>query len=135
MRDDSFDLIGIVTEFLQSGFHRLVDNFEHSAARQQLVFYQGNVRFDSSRVAIHQETDRAGRCEHSDLCVPITITLSKFRRAVPDLRGFLFQVCEFLCVRDFAHRLAMQLDHFQHRRDVVLGDWLRHAAGACVAVT
>jgi len=27
VRDDAFDLIGIVTEFLQSGFHRLVDNF------------------------------------------------------------------------------------------------------------
>src|SRR5439155_14273323 len=29
---------------------------------------------------------------------------------------------------------AMQLDHFQHRCDVVFGGWLRHAAGTRIAI-
>src|SRR4029453_12835179 len=29
----------------------------------------------------------------------------------------------------------MQLDHFQHRRYVVIGDWFRHAARVSIAIT
>ena len=38
-----------------------VDDLHHSAAGQLLVLHQGNVRFDSGSVAIHHESDRAGR--------------------------------------------------------------------------
>ena len=96
VRDDAFDFFGIIAEFFQRGFDRLVDNFQHSAACEQLVFHQRYVWFDSSRVTIHQETDRAGRRKHGHLRVPITAAFSKFRRAVPNFRGFFFQVREFL---------------------------------------
>src|SRR5213596_2554440 len=81
MRDDAFDLLGVVTEFLQRRLDGLIDNFEHAAARKQLVFYQRDVRFNPGRVAVYQETDRARRGEHGDLRVAITVTLSEFRRA------------------------------------------------------
>ena len=113
----------------------MVNDFQHAAAREQFVFHQRDIRFDAGRVAIHQETDRAGRRQHSDLRVAITVTLSKLRRAVPDFRSFFFQIREFLRIRDFAHRVPMQFNHFQHRCDVVLGDRFRDTAGACVAVT
>src|SRR6184192_1035109 len=59
MRDDALDLIGGVTEFFQRGLDRLIDNLQHAAAGEQLVFHQRNVRLDTRRVAIHQETDGA----------------------------------------------------------------------------
>ena len=80
-------------------------------------------------VAIHQETDGARRREHGYLCVAIPVTLSNVYRFVPSVCGFLFQMREFLCVRDLVHCAAMQFDHFQHRSDIILRNRLRHAAG------
>ena len=67
---------GIVTEFFQRRFDRLIDDFQHAAAGEQFVFYQRDVRFDAGRVAIHQETDRAGGRENGDLRVAITMSLA-----------------------------------------------------------
>ena len=41
---------------------------------------------------------------------------------------------ELFRVRNFAYCATMQLDHFQHRRDVVRSDWFRYAAGARVVI-
>ena len=114
MCDNALDLLGIVTEFLQRGLNCLIDNFQHAATCEQLIFYQRDIRFDAGRVAIHQETDRARRREHRDLRIAITVTLSEFGRAVPNCGGFLFQMRELFRIRYLADRAAMQLDHFQH---------------------
>ena len=73
MCDDPLDLVRIVTEFLERGFDGLVDNLEHSAAREQLVFHERDVRFNSGRIAIHQKTNRARRRKHCDLRVAIAV--------------------------------------------------------------
>jgi hypothetical protein len=98
VRYDALDLLGVVTQFLQCGFDRLIDDFEHSAAGKQLVFNERDVRFDPRGVAIHQETDGARRREHGDLRVTKTVALSEFRCAVPDFRGFFFQMRELFSV-------------------------------------
>src|SRR5215467_495885 len=95
MPDDAFDLLGIVTEFLQRGLDGLIHNFEHAAAREQLVFYQRDVRFDSGRVAIHQETDRARRGEHGDLRIAVAAALSQ-----------TFAASSFKCPNSFASEMS-----------------------------
>src|SRR6478672_8314980 len=42
---------------------------------------------------------------------------------------------ELFGIRDFAYGTAMQLNHIQHRGDVVFRDRLRHAAGPRVVIT
>ena len=91
MRDDALDLLGVVTEFFQRGFDRLVDDLEHAAAGEQFVFHQRDVRLDAGRVAIHQETDRAGRREHGDLRVAITVSLAELGRASQTLAASSFR--------------------------------------------
>src|SRR5262249_1493592 len=129
MRDDALDLIGTVAEFFQRRFDRLVDDLEHAASGEKLVFYESNIGFNSGGIAIHQETDRAGGREDSYLCITVAMTISKIRCFVPGARCFFFQMRELLRIRDLVHRAAMQLDHFQHWVDVVFCDWLRYAAG------
>jgi hypothetical protein len=75
VRDDALDLLGIVTELFQRRLHRLVNDLQHAAAGEQLVFHQRDVGLDPGGVAIHQEADRAGRREHGDLRVAITVRL------------------------------------------------------------
>ena len=135
MGNNAFDPLRIITEFLQRRLDRLIDNLEHAATGQQLVFYQCNVGFDSGCVAIHQETDRARRREHRYLCVAIAMALPKFSRALPNFRSFFFQMRKLFRLRDFAHCTAMQLNHVQHRSDVVFRDGFRHAARPRVAIT
>src|SRR3954469_19052932 len=107
MRHNALDLIGSVTEFLEGGLDRLVNDFQHAAAGQQLVFDEGNVRFDSRRVAIHQKANRSRGREYSYLRVAITMTFSSFRRVVPSLCCFLFQMRELFCIGDLMHRASM----------------------------
>src|SRR5260370_6105049 len=108
MRDDALDLIGGVSEFLQRGLEGLIDNLQHAAAGEQLIFYERNVRFDPGGIAIHQEADRARWREHGYLCVAITVAVSYVSRCVPSLCGFLFQMGELFCVRDLVHRTSIQ---------------------------
>src|SRR5690242_9074437 len=103
MRHNALDLVGSVTEFLEGWLDRLVNDFEHAAAGQQLVFYEGYVRFDARRVAIHQKANRAGRREYSYLCVAVTMAFSSCRRVVPSLCCFLFQMRELFCIGDLMH--------------------------------
>ena len=134
VRDDAFDLLGIVAEFFQRRRDRLVHDFQHAAAGEQFVFHQRDVGLDPGRVAIHQEADRAGRRENGDLRVAIAMAPAEFRGAIPDSGRFLFQVGKFFVRGDLTHRRAMELNHFLHGRDVVLRHWLGHAAAPRIAI-
>ena len=114
MCDDPFDFFGIVTQFLQGGFHRLIDNFEHSAACEQLVFYERDVRLNPGRIAIHQETDCARRGKNGDLRVTIAVALPELRCTFSNFRRFLFQMRELFRVRNFPHRATVQINDFRH---------------------
>ena len=133
--DDAVDLIRVVAEFLERWLDGLIDNFQHAAAREQFVFHQRDVRFDAGRVAVHQKTDCAGRCEHRHLRVAIAVALAKLGRALPSFGSFLFQVSEFIDIGDVVHSATMQIDHFQHRIDIVLRHRFRNAAAPRIVIT
>src|SRR6202011_4752538 len=73
---DLLDFFVRVPELFQGWFDSLVDDLEHSAACKQLVFYERNIRLNPRCVAIHQEPDRAGRRQHGNLSIPITLFLT-----------------------------------------------------------
>src|ERR1051325_4177738 len=110
MRDDTLDLIRAVAKLFQRRFNRLVNNLEHAASGEELVFYQRNVGFDSCCVEIHEETDCARGREHSYLRIAISVTFPNFRRVFPRICSLLFQMRELFSVRNLVDRAAMQLD-------------------------
>jgi hypothetical protein len=59
----------------------------------------------------------------------VPVALSNVCRFVPSAGRFLFQMREFLCIRDLVHCAAMQFNHFQHRGDIILRNGLHHTAG------
>ena len=63
--------------------HRLVDDLEVAAAGELLEFDQCEVGLDARRVAIHDQTDRAGRRDDGRLRIAITVFLAEFEGAVP----------------------------------------------------
>ena len=59
-----FDFMIVVTKHFQTQRHGLVDDLQHAAASELLVLDQCDIGLDSRRVAVHHETDRAGRRKH-----------------------------------------------------------------------
>ena len=81
--DDFLDLGRAIAQHVQRRRHRLVDDLEIAATGQLLEFHQREIRLDSGGIAIHHQTDRAGRCDHADLRVAITMRLAQLQRLVP----------------------------------------------------
>ena len=115
--------------------NRLVDYFQHAAASEQFIFYQRDIWLDSGRVAVHQETDCAGGCQHRYLRIAIAITFTKFRCSVPGLSCFAFQIQKLINIGNVGDSSAMEVNHFAHGIDVVFCERFAHAAAARVAVT
>ena len=61
----------------------LIDDLEVAAAGQLLEFDQREVGLDTGRVAIHHQTDGAGRSDHDGLGVAITGDFADRERIVP----------------------------------------------------
>ncbi len=133
--DDAFDFLGVVSKFLERGPDGLVDDLQHAAAGEQLVFHQRDVGLDAGGVAIHEEADRAGGGEDGDLGVAIAVLPAELGGAVPDFGGFFFQVTKFFVGGNLVHGATMLFHHLEHGGDVVFRDGLGHAAGARVFVT
>ena len=89
MRDDSLDLLRVILQFFQRRFYRLVDDFQHAAASEQFVFHGREIRFDSSRITIHEKADRAGGGQHRHLGIAVTVTLAESRRSLPGYGSFV----------------------------------------------
>ena len=71
---------------MQRGFHRLINDLEVSAAGELLELHQRKVGLDTGGVAIHHETDRAGRRDTDrDLGVAVARDLPDRERVVPHL--------------------------------------------------
>ncbi len=62
--DDRFDPGLVIPESFKGRRNRLVYNLEVSAAGEFLEFYQGKIRLDAGCIAIHHQTDGAGRGNH-----------------------------------------------------------------------
>ena len=67
--DDRLDRLLRVAQLSQRARDRLVDDLHRPAADELLELDEREVRLDARRVAVHHETDRAGRGEHAGLGV------------------------------------------------------------------
>src|SRR5581483_6572785 len=72
---------------------------------------------------------------HGDLRVAEAVTFADARGRFPRLGRFLLKIDKFIYVRDLVYRAAMQLDHFQHRRDIVLRFRPNDPGRARIAIT
>src|SRR5450756_1718962 len=134
VRDDVLDGFFTVAQAAQGIRHAAVDDLQHAATGEQFVFHQGNVRFDTSRIAVHEEGDGAGRREHGDLRIAIAVLFAFGERTVPRLARLGLEVIEFRAGLDLFHRGAVQLDHPEHGFDIVLGDRVRHSGATRIAI-
>ena len=132
--DDRFDLRLAVAELLQGGADGLVDDFQHAAAGEELVFDQGDVGLDAGRVAVHEEPDGSGRGVHGDLGVAVALFFAELQGGVPDLAGLFEKIPELIGGLDVLDRVTVELDDLKHGIHVVRGDGLFHAAGPGVFV-
>src|SRR5437016_11415970 len=113
--DDRVGLLVRVAELEQRGWHRLVDDLDHTAAHQLLVLDQRQVRLDAGRVAVHHEADGAGWREHRDLRVAVAELLAVCERFVPALlRGFI-NSRRHVGLVDVVYRGAMHADDIEKR--------------------
>ena len=65
----------------------LVDDLEVAAACQFLELDQSEIRLDTGCVAVHDQTDRAGRSDHRGLSVAESIGSPEFKRSIPGPSG------------------------------------------------
>ena len=80
---DLLDLRLGVAERLQRQRHGAVDDRHLPAADELLELDEREVGLDAGRVAVHQERDRAGRCEHGRLRVAVAVELAELDRLIP----------------------------------------------------
>ncbi len=81
----ALDLGVVVAEPAQRPRHRLVHDLEVPAAGQLLELHQREIGLDAGGVAVHQQSDRAGRREHGGLGVAVAVPLAEPDRLVPAL--------------------------------------------------
>src|SRR5262249_31631913 len=75
--DDVVDLPGRVAEARQGGRQRGVDDLEVAAAGELLELDQGEVGLDAGGVAIHEQSNRAGRRDTADLGVAVAVLFAQ----------------------------------------------------------
>ena len=80
---DLGDLAFAIAERAQRRGHRLVDDLEVAAAGELLEFHQREVRLDAGGVAIHDQTNGAGRRHHGGLRVAIAVGSRRARARRP----------------------------------------------------
>ncbi len=80
---DLGDIAFAVAERAERLRHRLVDDLEVAAAGELLELHEREVGLDAGGVAIHDQTDRAGRRDHGGLRVAEAVLLAELERAVP----------------------------------------------------
>ena len=113
-RQDRLDRRTVVTERTKRQRHRLVDDLEHAAAGELLVFHKRDVGLDTGGVAVHQERDRAGRGQHGGLGVAVAVAPPAGQHLVPDLPGGIAEILRAGGV-DGVDGRAVHLHHVQHR--------------------
>ena len=81
--EDVVGLVGGVAERADGRAQRLVGDLEVAAARELLELDEREVGLDARRVAVHEETDRAGRRDDGRLRVAEAELLAEAERVVP----------------------------------------------------
>ena len=83
VRHDLGHFAGAVAKGLQRRRNRLVDDLEIAAPGQLLELDQREVRLDPGGVAIHHQTDGAGRGDHRGLRIAEAMHLTQAQRLIP----------------------------------------------------
>ena len=68
---------------MQGIANALVDNLHVSTTRQLFELDERKLRFDSRRIAIHQEGDRSGRSDDANLGISIAPLFTFFKAGIP----------------------------------------------------
>src|SRR5260370_38498806 len=77
-----------ITQLHQRGRNGVVDDLDDAAADQLLVLHARQVGLAARRVAIHHETDGAGRSEYGNLRILVAELFTEGERRAPSgLRG------------------------------------------------
>ena len=124
--NDRLDRFGSITKRFQRKRYCSVHYMKRTTPRQLFEFNQGNVRFDSGRIAIHHETDRSGWGQYGRLSVTIAVFRTNGQYIVPKfLRGALqitrriFDMIDLFPVHfhDFVHRFAIRFERLERAFD------------------
>ena len=107
---DCLNLGLIVPQCLECLGHGLIDHFEHPASSQLFVFHQGNIWFDTSRVAVHEETNGTGRCQHGRLSVAESDAFTRTEYIIPQRARCRYQIGRASWINVF-NGIAMHLHH------------------------
>ena len=81
------DLLRRIAELGEGFRNDPVDDLEVAAAGQLLELHQGEVRLDAGGVAVHHQTDGAGRGDHRGLRIAEAVQLAKLQGVVPGAAG------------------------------------------------
>ena len=94
--------------------HGVIDDFDHAAADQPLVFHERKVRLDAGRVAVHHEADGACGREHGNLRVLVAELFAKLERIVPSLLRGAENLRLYVFFLDRPQRIAVHANHVEH---------------------
>ncbi len=115
--NDRLDLIVGVAQPVQRQRHGLIHDLEHALAiaREQLVLHECDVGLNAGGIAIHEEANGTGRCQHRSLRIAIAVALAQRHHALGALVCGFEQIVGAVLVVDVVHRIAMHAHHIEHR--------------------
>ena len=109
---DPFDFIRLVTQGAKPQRDGLVHDLQHASPGQLLVFDQRDVGFNSRRVAVHQKTDGAGRCQDRGLGIAEAVAAATAQDIIPQVASRFPQIVRNVFV-DLLDRIPMHFHHTQ----------------------
>src|SRR5262249_21356844 len=113
-----------VSETEERARYSVVDDLDHAATDQLLVFHEREVGFDARGITVHHESDGAGWREHCDLRVAVAMGLAVVEGLVPAVASSVDELgklrdgggyCTTALVTDVVDRSAMHADHVEER--------------------
>ena len=113
--DDGVGLLVRVSELEERSGHGIVDDLDHAAANQLLVFHQREVRLNASSIAVHHEADGAGGSEHGDLAVAIAELFAVSESFIPALLAGFVDIAWDIVLVDAVHACAVHADYVEER--------------------
>ncbi|OPZ97138.1 MAG: hypothetical protein BWY71_01713 [Planctomycetes bacterium ADurb.Bin412] len=114
LMNDFANLIFRIAQLFQGHPHGLIDDLEHTAAGQQFIFDQGDIRFDAGGIAVHHETDGPGWGQHGYLAIAIAVQLAHLQCCVPAFLRRRNQIRRTELFADIHDRRPVHPDNAEH---------------------
>ena len=74
--DDLVNLFRLVAQVLERKRYTLVDDLEVSTTGQLLEFNESKIGLNTGSIAVHNQSNGAGRCNHGDLSIAESVLLA-----------------------------------------------------------